>query len=66
MERYKISPAQIYSITCDNAINMVKMVDLFNENSENNDEPVDDTDEENISTWKTVVILKLNIYCINY
>jgi len=28
---------------------MVKMVDLFNENSENNDEPVDDTDEENIS-----------------
>jgi len=49
MERYKISPAQIYSITCDNARNMVKMVDLFNENSENNDEPVDDTDEENIS-----------------
>jgi len=44
MERYKISPAQIYSITCDNARNMVKMVDLFNENSENNDEPVDDTD----------------------
>ncbi|CAI6373473.1 unnamed protein product [Macrosiphum euphorbiae] len=49
MERYKISPAQIYSITCDNARNMVKMVYLFNENSENNDEPVDDTDEENIS-----------------
>jgi len=49
MERYKISPAQIYFITCDNARNMVKMVDLFNENSENNDEPVNDTDEENIS-----------------
>ena len=38
MERYKISPAQIYSITCDNARNMIKMVDLFKETLEDNDE----------------------------
>ncbi|CAI6355747.1 unnamed protein product [Macrosiphum euphorbiae] len=45
MERYKISPAQIYSITCDNARNMIKMVDLFNETPE---EELVDNDEENI------------------
>jgi len=47
MGRYKIISAQIYSITCDNARNMIKMVDLFKETLEDNDEPVDN-DEENI------------------
>lgn len=30
LERYSITHDQIYTITCDNAKNMVKMVDLFN------------------------------------
>jgi len=38
MERYKIIPAQIYYITCNDARNMIKIVDLFKETLEDNDE----------------------------
>jgi len=38
MERYKIIPAQIYYITRNDARNMIKIVDLFKETLEDNDE----------------------------
>lgn len=45
MERYKIIAAQIYSITCDHARNMVIMVDLFNSSSEEDTIFYDETEE---------------------
>lgn len=38
LKKYNIEKRQVYTITCDNGANMVKMVNIFNDNQESNDD----------------------------
>lgn len=49
LKKYDINKRQVYSITCDNGANIVKMVKIFNENTEDqefDDESEDESEEE--------------------
>lgn len=61
LERYSVTSDQIFTITCDNAKNMVKMVDLFNIVEPDTQEEVENDNDEpqelNEGKWQILSIL---------
>lgn len=51
LKKYDIERRQVYSITCDNGKNIVKMARIFNEN--NNDINDDDINNDDIEFCET-------------
>ena len=69
LERYSVTSDQIFTITCDNAKNMVKMVDLFNIVEPDTQEEVENDNDEpqelNEGKWQILSIL-INILYVVY
>ena len=69
LERYSVTSDQIFTITCDNAKNMVKIVDLFNIVEPDTQEEVENDNDEpqelNEGKWQILSIL-INILYVVY